>query len=109
VSVAAGIDVDVPVGNGYRVAVIVGGRVAVGGGVDVEVPTTGVVDGGMGVDVGRTATRVGPGVRVGRTAGGVVDGQKGRGTTVELMFSSRRMSSMMAGSTAGMTANGQAL
>ena len=88
---------------------IVGGRVADGCGIAVGVLATGVVDDGMGVDVGRTATKVGPGVRVGRTDGGVVAGQKGRGTTVELMFSSRRMSSMMAGSTAGMMANGQAL
>jgi hypothetical protein len=65
-----------------------------------------VVVGRTSVEVGRCAINVGRGVAVGRSE----VGQNGRATiTVGLRFSSRRMSSMMAGSIAGIRISGHAL
>jgi hypothetical protein len=62
------------------------------------VPTgVGVLVGSIGVAVGCCAINVGRGVGVGR----LVVGQNGCAITVGLRFSSRRMSSMIAGLIAG--------
>jgi hypothetical protein len=84
--------------------------VLVGRRVEVGAATVAVGDGSIGLDVAVAplAIEVARGVCVGSLGAGVVVGQKGRGITVELMWSSRRMSSMMSGLTAGMTAYGQA-
>jgi hypothetical protein len=85
---------------GLGVAVRVGHGVAVSVGVLINV---GVAVGGAGVAVGCCAINVGRGVAVGRSE----VGQNGRAPiTMGLSCSSRRISSMMAGSIAGIITTG---
>jgi hypothetical protein len=104
---------DVAVGHGVSVAVgqelvvLVGRAVRVGSTVGVGVLTkVGVPVGTTGVAVGRCAINVGLWVAVGRSE----VGQNGRAPiTVGLSCSSRRISSMMAGSIGGIITIGHAL